>query len=238
METGSVRIAAVMTAPRYEATYARNYIERALKELGIPLTVSGGVFYGQCMQKMLEQLVGHGDVDYAVAVDFDSLFSAKQLQRLISLIHNTPEIDAITGMQVRRGKPVMLGTIPGGEMIGEDTKQVVWDGKPIKGSTAHFGLTVIDLKKLANVSKPWFFSKPNADGRWEDDKIDDDVWFWKQWAEAGNSIYFDPGVRIGHLEEMVAIHDDSHNAVHVYPSEWEKFAYENQANQALAKVQS
>ena len=39
------KVAAIMTAARYENTYCRNYIEIALKELGIPLTVSGGVFY-------------------------------------------------------------------------------------------------------------------------------------------------------------------------------------------------
>src|SRR5687767_14677854 len=136
----AIKVAAIMTAPRYENTYARNQIERALKSIGIPLTVSGGVFYGQCMQMMLEQLVAVGDVDYAVTIDFDSLFTAKQLQRLLSLIIENDEIDAIAPMQVRRSKLAMLGTIPGGEMVGE-TRQVVWDGKPIKGTTAHFGLT-------------------------------------------------------------------------------------------------
>ena len=225
MET-TVNIAAIMTAPRYENTYARNYIERALKELGIPLTVSGGVFYGQCMQMMLEELVNHGGVDYAVTIDFDSLFSAKQLHRLINWISQRDDIDAITGLQVRRGKLSMLGTIPGGEETANGHRQVQWDGNPIKGKTAHFGLTVIDLKKLATVPTPWFCQKPNAEGGWSgEDKIDDDVWFWMQWKEAGHSIYFDPGVRIGHLEEMVAIHNEHMDPTHVYPSEWEKFAY-------------
>lgn len=223
----TIKIAAVMTAPRYENTYARNFIERALKEVGIPLTVSGGVFYGQCMQMMLEELVDHGGVDYAVTVDFDSLFSAKQLQRLINWIAQRDDIDAITGLQVRRGKKAMLGTIPGGEEVDEfGQKQVQWDGNPIKGNTAHFGLTVIDLRKLSNVPKPWFCQKPDANGGWKGDgKIDDDVWFWMQWKESGNSIYFDPGVRLGHLEEMVVIHDEHMNPQHVYPSDWEKIAY-------------
>ena len=226
----TVKIAALMTAPRYENTYARNYIERALHELGIPLTVSGGVFYGQCMQMMLEQLTATEQVDYAVTVDFDSLFSAKQLQRLINWISQRDDIDAITGLQVRRGKKSMLGTVPDGELNENGEKQIVWDGNPVKGSTAHFGLTVIDVRKLANVTKPWFCSKPDADGRWTEDKIDDDVWFWKQWEAAGNTIYFDPGVRIGHLEEMVAMHDEHCNPVHVYPSEWEQFAYARHAS--------
>lgn len=224
----AVKVAAIMTAPRYENTYARNYIERALKELGIPLTVSGGVFYGQCMQMMLEDLVAT-DCDYAVTIDFDSLFTARQLQRLLKWIIERDDIDAITGMQVRRSKPVMLGTAPGGEEV-EGGRQIVWDGNPIKGTTAHFGLTVLDLKKLARVEKPWFVSKPDKDGRWSEDKVDDDVNFWLQWKAAGNSVYFDPGVRLGHLEEMVAIHDEYMNAGHIYPADWEKQAYASPAS--------
>ena len=224
------KIAAIMTAPRYENTYARNYIERALRELGIPLTVSGGVFYGQCMQMMLEQLVKADGIDYAVTIDFDSLFTAKQLQRLISIIAQDDKIDAITGLQVRRGKYAMLGTVDGGEMIDGNRKQVVWDGNPIKAKTAHFGLTVIDIRKLADVQKPWFVSEPDENGEWTENKTDDDVWFWRQWEKAGNSIYFDPGVRIGHLEEMVAIHNEHCEPIHVYPSEWELMSYGSRAD--------
>tara|TARA_R110000868_G_scaffold260927_1_gene519042 strand:+ start:2672 stop:3376 length:705 start_codon:yes stop_codon:yes gene_type:complete len=229
------KIAAIMTAPRYECVYARNQIERALKELGIPLTISGGVFYGQCMQKMMEALASYDDVDFVVTIDFDSVFSAKQLQRLINLIASNEEIDAITGLQARRGKPVMLGTVPGGVMNG-DTKQIVWDGTPILATTAHFGLTVIDLRKLRNVEKPWFFSKPDENGEWELDKIDDDVWFWLQWKKAGNTIYIDPGVRIGHMEEMIAIHCQDGTVNHVYPSKWEEFAYEPFSDETVAAI--
>lgn len=220
-----IKAAAIMTAPRYENTYARNHIERALKDIGIPLTVSGGVFYGQCMQMMLEDLAA-SDCDYAVTIDFDSLFTANQLRRLLNWIITRDEIDAITGLQVRRGKPVMLGTAPGGKDV-EGGKQIEWDGNPIKGTTAHFGLTVLDLKKLATVQKPWFVSTPDKNGRWTEDKTDDDVNFWLRWKEAGNSVYFDPGVRLGHLEEMVAIHDEHMNATHIYPADWERAAYVN-----------
>lgn len=209
-----------MTAPRYENTYCRNAIQRGLQPLGIPLTVSGGVYYGQCMQKMLEALCDT-DCEYAITIDGDSLFTALQLQRLLSIIHQEADIDAITGVQVRRGKPTMLGTVDGGVMIGEDEKKVDWDGSPIRAKTAHFGLTVIDLAKLRRVPKPWFWATPNCNGMWEGDKIDDDVYFWLQWERAGNSIYIDPLTRLGHLEEMVAIHDENLKPMHIYPSQWE-----------------
>jgi hypothetical protein len=228
----TVKIAALMTAPRYENTYARNYIERALHELGIPLTVSGGVFYGQCMQMMLEQLTATDQVDYAVTVDFDSLFSAKQLQRLINWISQRDDIDAITGLQVRRGKKSMLGTVPDGELNENGEKQIIWDGNPVKGSTAHFGLTVIDVRKLANVPKPWFWCRPDADGKWTDAKIDDDIWFWNKFREAGRRVWVDIDCRIGHMEEMIAIYDENLQPQHIYPEQWRQQYLERKEQKA------
>lgn len=223
MESRPMKIGAVMTAPRFEITWCRTHIETALRALKIPLSVSGGVFYGQCMQIMLTRLMDAG-CDYAVTVDFDSLFTSSQLLRLISQIEQRPEIDAICGLQVRRGKPSMLGTVVGGDDTGNGTKQVKVDGSPILAETAHFGLTVIDMKKLAGVPKPWFMATPNADGEWDGEKVDDDVYFWKQWKKAGNTIYFDPGVRLGHVEEMVVMHDETFTPHHIYPQDWEAWS--------------
>lgn len=223
METRSLKLAAIMTAPRFELTYSRNWIERALKAANIPLSVSGGVFYGQCMQKMLVQLI-EAECDYAITVDFDSLFTGAQVIKLVREIETRPEIDAITGLQVRRGKLTMLGTVAGGQVNDNGTKTVEVKDEPILAETAHFGLTVIDLKKLAAVPKPWFCAVPDANGDWENDKVDDDVYFWKKWAAAGNTIYMDPTVRLGHVEEMVVIHDDELKPKHIYPGEWEEWS--------------
>lgn len=213
-ESKNVRVAALMTAPRYEAVYARNFIELAMKALGIPMTVSGGVYYGQCMQIMLEDLVGQ-EVDYALTIDFDSMFTPEHVQRLLNLIASHDHIDAITAVQPKRG----CGTILASMGQNKETS-VEWNGNPIKVTSAHFGLTVIDLKKLATVPKPWFVSQPDANGQWGNDKLDDDVWFWKQWFEAGNSVYVDPGCRLGHLEEMVTVYSPTMELQHLYPKDW------------------
>lgn len=213
MESKSLKVAAVMTAGRYENTYCRNYIELALKELGIPLTVSLGVYYGQCMQKMLTTLV-ESDCEYAVTVDGDSLFNSAQLQRMLSIVVQEEQIDALASMQVRRGMKTLLGT------IGDGSTSFQWDGYPVKVATAHFGLTVLDLKKLRAVKKPWFIPTPNENGDWEGNKTDDDVHFWMQWKAAGNSLYIDPGTRIGHMEEMIATFNDDMQPVHLYPADW------------------
>lgn len=209
---GTVKVAAMMTAARYEATWARNQIERAVKYLGIPLTISGGVYYGQCMQKMMEQAV-ETDTDYIVTIDGDSIFTSDNLERLISIIDQENDIDALASLQVRRGKADMLGTASG-------KREMKWNGYPVKVDTAHFGLTVIDIAKLRETPKPWFFAQPDENGSWDGDKVDDDVWFWHQWGKAGNSLYIDPGCRIGHLEEVISIFDENLKPIHMYPSEW------------------
>jgi len=211
-ESKLVRVAALMTAPRYEAVYARNHIELALSAVGIPLTVSGGVYYGQCMQHMLESLMGK--VDYALTVDFDSMFTTKHVQRLLSIIAEHDQVDAIAAVQPKRGCGEILAS------RREGAREVEWTGHPIQVDSAHFGLTVIDLKKLEAVPKPWFWAQPNEDGRWDGSKIDDDVYFWKKWQEAGNRVFVDPGCRLGHLEEMVTVFSDDMQVIHLYPKEW------------------
>jgi len=210
--TKEVTVTALMTAPRYEPVYARNFIEIALKGCGIPLAISGGVYYGQCMQIMLQDVVSKG-VEYALTVDFDSMFTADHVQRLLGIIAEHDHIDAICAVQPKRGDGRILAAM-------ETETTLEWDGRPIKVTSAHFGLTVIDLKRLADVPKPWFRSQPDANGEWTETKMDDDVWFWKQWFDAGRSVYVDPGCRLGHLEEMVTVFDSEMHLQHLYPKDW------------------
>lgn len=216
-ETKHIKISAFMTAPRYENTWARNYIEIALKQSGIPLSVSGGVFYGQCMQTMMERAIEDG-VEIGLTIDFDSVFTKQHIDMLLSRICFNDEIDAIAPMQCRRGGTTPLAT------CGSE-RRVIADGKPMKVTTAHFGLTAIDMRKLADVPKPWFWSQPADDGTWGGEKVDDDIWFWRQWGKAGNTLYMDTQCQIGHLEEVVTHfveQDGEYRQTHSYPSEWAK----------------
>ena len=214
MDESTITVSALMTAPRYECVYARSKIEKALHDAGIPLSISGGVYYGQCMQIMLEKL-SREPVQYALTVDFDSIFTTAQVQRLLSIIAYEEHIDAIAAVQPKRGV---------GELMASNGKeeQLIWDGNPIRVRSAHFGLTVIDMEKLVRVPKPWFHAAPNADGEWGDGKLDDDVSFWNAWDAAGNSLYIDPGTRLGHMEEMVSVFDERMQLQHMYPNQWEE----------------
>jgi len=207
-----LKIGAFMTLPRYEASAARGIIEHALRQLNIPLTTSQGVFYGQCMQRMMEAAVKDG-CDWILTVDGDSLFTAQHVSDLFDHFAQCPEADAMAALQCRRGTPFPL-------MTQGHNQNVETDGRPILVTTAHFGLTLIRVDSLMDVEKPWFFSQPEDGGTWGDGRLDDDIWFWHQWRLAGKTIYVDPLVSIGHLEEMVVGFDEHLNPQHEYLHKW------------------
>lgn len=207
-----IKIGAFMTLPRYEAVAARGIIMEALKPLNIPLTTSQGVYYGQCMQRLFEGAVADG-VDWILTIDSDSLFTSTQLSTLMDHFAANPHIDALAALQCRRGKPFPL-------MTQGHAEDVQTDGAPILATTAHFGLTLIRVDALKETNKPWFYSQPEPEGTWGDERLDDDIWFWHQWRLAKKNIYIDPLVSIGHLEEMVAGFDANLNPGHEYLSEW------------------
>ena len=203
----------MMTSPRYVNCLCRDYIDKAFVEAKILLHNQLGVFYGQCMQRMLQEAVTR-EADIAVICDGDSLFTADDIMRLLTTLESNAHIDALASMQIRRGNSTMLASIK-----GHSTGEVRVD--PLQVSQAHLGVTPIDLRKLKGVPLPWFWSQPDENGEWGDLRIDDDIWFWKQWEKAGNTVYLDPQTRIGHMEEMVVMVDPvTFQAVHAYPNEW------------------
>jgi len=214
-KTATVKVGAYCTHPRYEAVAARNVIDGALKQLKIDLHCSQGVFWGQCMQRMFNDAVSK-NLDWILSIDSDSLFTGEHVRHLLDVFAQTPEADAMAALQCRRGSKYPLLTT-GNHQTG-DRLQV--DGKPFRVTTAHFGLTLIRVEKLKQVPKPWFKGEPDENGEWDENKLDDDIWFWHQWRQAGMSIYVAPSCSIGHLEETVAMFDEHLQPQHVYVHEW------------------
>jgi predicted SAM-dependent methyltransferase len=215
--TATVKVGAYCTHPRYEAVAARNVIDGALKTLGINLHCSQGVFWGQCMQRMFQDAVNK-KLDWILSIDSDSLFTGEHVRHLMDIFAQHPEIDALAALQCRRGSPFPLLTT--GNHNPGDTVKV--DGSPIKVTTAHFGLTLFRVEKLQTLPKPWFRSEPGKDGDWDDDRLDDDIYFWHVWRQAGLNIHVAPTCSIGHLEEMCAMFDSNMQPKHVYMHEWRR----------------
>lgn len=215
--TATVKVGAYCTHPRYEAVAARNIIDGALKALRIDLHCSQGVFWGQCMQRMFQDAVDKG-LDWILSIDSDSLFTAEHVRHLMDVFAQHPEIDALAALQCRRGAKFPLLTT-GNHAEGDE---LAIDGKPFRVTTAHFGLTLFRVDKLKTLPKPWFRSEPGEGGDWDDDRLDDDIFFWHVWRAAGHNIHVAPSCSIGHLEETVAMFDANLQPQHVYVHEWRK----------------
>ena len=210
--TQDLKVAAILSRPRFGLNDFWDSATAALRPFGIPLRSFKGVFWGQCMQRAFNECVDQG-IDWIVTLDYDSLITAKHIDTLFGWLGKRPDIDAIAALQCRRGQPFPLMTCGG-------NVKVELDGNPIKVTTSHFGLTVLRVESLKKCKKPWFFGQPDANGEWSDDRMDDDIWFWHQWRLAGNTIYVAPDCSIGHMEEMVAEFGPDMQARHVYPREW------------------
>jgi predicted SAM-dependent methyltransferase len=200
-EVRDLRICAAMSLPRVGFNDSWGMIHEALVPLKIPIRRYTGAYWGQCLQNVLQDCLDQG-IDWVLCLDYDSMFTAEDVSRLLQELGGNPEIDALAALQCRRDGDTPLMT------CGRD--QVAYcDGQPIKVTTAHFGMTLIRMDRLTDLPKPWFVGQPGPDGSWRhDERLDPDIWFWHQWRLAGKTVYVTPNVRIGHLEAMVRDFDD------------------------------
>ena len=210
----TLKVAAMVSIPRLGWNDHWGCVFDALHKLKIPIRRMQGVFWGQCMQRGLEDCIADG-VDWALVMDYDTMFTEKHVDTLLGSMGNDPNIDALAPIQLRRGKPFPLLTRKG-------PLEMETEGVPVQVATAHFGLTLIRLDSLKKVPKPWFKGVPDDNGEWGDDRLDEDIWFWHIWKKAGNTVYVDPTVKVGHLELMVGDFDDDLNPRHRYVSDWYK----------------
>jgi hypothetical protein len=62
---------------------------------------------------------------------------------------------------------------------------------------------VLSTAALKRCKKPWFWSRPSEDGTWNDGRLDDDIYFWRNWRDSGNRVFVTPRVILGHGEYVV-----------------------------------
>jgi len=200
-----VRVEAVMSVPRLG--FMDNFFTwaQALMPLGIRPTKVTGAFWGQCLQRVIQQFAD--DCEYILTIDYDTFFTQADVEHLLALAM-TFQCDAITGLQTKRedGRPMltMLDTLDNPPEDAQVSVPREWFSAPVRQvDTAHFGCTFISTTALKRMPKPWFQGIPNDDGEWGDGRIDDDIFFWRQFKNAGNRLYVSPRVILGHGEYMV-----------------------------------
>lgn len=212
-----VGIAAVMSTPMLGWQPHYGCAHEATRAFGMEILLAYGAFWGHSMQNLLEGCIARG-FDWALTLDYDSLFNKANVKSLMERLASSPKIDALAALQCRRGTaevPLMS--------VGPGITEVEITGEPLKVNTAHFGLTLIRLDRLKDIPKPWFMGEPDPNGSWDSpNRIDDDIYFWNKWKAHGRTVYVDPNVRIGHLQPMVAEFDEHFNPVHTHVSDWRK----------------
>lgn len=212
-------VLAVLSRPRYGPLGVHSQLRDTLNAVGVPIAESDGAFWGQCLTRLMEAAVAKG-YQWLLTLDFDSIITKPDVTGLLRLMAEHPEADAIAALEVRRCSDEMLAGLFGPD--GQPLDQLpVGDESPLtRVDCAHFGLTLLRVPSLLKLRHPWFLGVPNETGRWDDGRQDDDIYFWRKWREAGNSVYVAHHVAIGHAQVLFTWPGNDGRPIHQYASEF------------------
>lgn len=196
-----VKVAAVMSMPRLGFTDNFFCVASALTPHGISPVKVTGAYWGQSLQMAIESVVK--DADWVLTIDYDTIFSAKTVEALMTLAMWSG-MDAIAPLQVKREANAVMFALAGSTPdeqteVGDD-----WFKKPVQPvETAHFGLTLIRASALRATPKPWFVETANDEGTFTGGHMDADIHFWKQFTKNGHKLGLATHVSVGHAELMI-----------------------------------
>lgn len=226
------RFMAIMSLPREGPLDTKDCIYNALLPYGIPLKSYSPPFWEQGIQNSMEQAVAD-KTDVIITFDYDSIFSREDFDAMFHTFMSNPQIDALAPMQPKRGNGRLMFSTEGDYFNEKGVTGPTIVGSLLKASSAHFGMTFIRVAKIATLPKPWLVNVPNSKGSWgaplkeDDPRCDSDCYFWKQWRDAGHSLFVHTGVYLGHLERLVAqfVIEEIDGALvgttkHFYLSDW------------------
>lgn len=197
-DNGFEGVYGVFPSARYGPSLTHRCLYDVLAKLNIKLRMTSGCFWNQHICPAMEEAANESDSKYIMTFDFDSVFTESDLLRMYRIMETHPHIDALAPMQSSRGVETPLFTTGAATMPKSQL-----DGLSFTAKTAHFGLTFIRADKLKTLPHPWMKGEPDARGKWGPDRIDPDIWFWRQWEKAGHSLHVTPQVSIGHIDEMI-----------------------------------
>lgn len=162
-----------------------------------------GVFWSQALAEGIRNALDN-EYDYIITTDYDSIFDKDDVGRLIDLMDNHPEADAISAVQ--------MGRFNGLLMSGMMDKDAMLKQELVPIDTAHFGLTIFRKEAFEGLHKPWFAHRPDEDGEYKKGgkgKLDDDIYFWRNFKYSGKKLFLAPQVVIGHMELLVLWPDEN-----------------------------
>jgi hypothetical protein len=212
-------IVGILSAPRIGFMENFGSIIDTLSLFRFPIMRGHGVFWGQTLTRLLKQACERG-AKYALTIDYDSVFTPHDVINLY-LAAERHEADILCPVQVKREATnalVYIERADGSVKKNLSAEEIAGDVVPIK--SGHFGLTLIRTDLLRRMPKPWFMPTPDANGEWEDGRIDEDVSFWFKAHAMGARLFVCPRVKIGHEQRVISWPDDQWQARHQYMSEY------------------
>jgi SAM-dependent methyltransferase len=197
------KVAAVMSVPRLGfMDNMRSLL--ILPAMSIPVSVPTGAFWGMCLTRAIEMSIEEHAPEWVLTLDYDSVFNHGHVDALLELAARSPQADAIAAVQMKRhdGTPMFRHEDANGVPV-ERIERSEMNAELVPATLAHFGLTLLRVEKLQQLERPWFHSKPDAENRWGDGRVDDDIAFWQRWKKQGFSLFVAMRVPIGHVVESV-----------------------------------
>ncbi len=198
------RISAVMSVPRL--AFMDNYMcaTKSLMPLGIEVSKVTGAFWGQCLTRVIELVIRERNPEWIMTIDYDTIFAQEDIEAMLRLLAAYPDIDALCPVQMHRTEQRPLLTLAPGEdgKLIPEVPVTIFYRDVVRLQTGHMGCALMRADSFKKLQKPWFHSKPDAFGGWDEGREDDDTFFWLNWWNAGNTLYQANRIPVGHAELM------------------------------------
>jgi hypothetical protein len=199
---------------------------RGLIPYGISPVRLEGAFWGQCLSRVLTEMV-ELDTDpkapplWILTLDYDTIFEADAVPRMLTYA-TASDYDVVAALQMKRRaeEPLFTMASEGGERMAEAPRDHFVYHNVVKANTAHFGFTMIRAAALKRMPHPWFLGKPDSDGRWGPGRVDDDIHFWQVAEKAGVKCGVCTRVVIGHAEVWFKWPDQNMRGLMQHPGEF------------------
>ena len=217
-------VSAVMSVPRLG--FMDNFFSafEALSPMGIKLRRHTGAYWEACLERTITATIEEDAPDAILTIDYDTVFRRSDVERLIQTMRERPEVDALAPVQSARhsAQPLLTLDLPVGVKSADRIPHGVFADDITELRTAHFGLTLIRTSSLAKLPKPWLWSQPAPDGTWGEGRCDADIYFWKQWADAGLKLFSANRVVVGHLELTVLWPGENFTVIHQLAKDYQR----------------
>lgn len=218
------KVAAVMSTPRlgFMDNFACSFA--ALDPMGIVIRRFTGAYWEIGIERIITAALEEDDPAAILTLDYDTVYTRADVERLIKIMRERPEVDALAPVQSARAwdQPLMTLDLPLGVKDVNHIPPGVFADDITELRTAHFGLTLIRTSSLKKLPKPWLQGTPAPDGTWGEGAVHADISFWRHWAEAGLKLYSANRIVIGHLELMIRWPGRNFGPIFQLPKDFQK----------------